>query len=180
MKTRPRCIKSSLSTFLAALCMIFTAGSCGLTLNAQTIRIKLLNGKNGHPMESACVNVWVGNERKTAMALPTDENGVASLKLTSDEAQVDTGQPCKRCGVLGVANPVVKYSDRIKINTSYVSCLPRTQDYSWLTINGFSTQKVVQSGVATANACGNATALPEPGEIILFVKPLSLWEKMKE
>jgi hypothetical protein len=168
------------TNLVAAMSVVLVAGSCGLTLNAQTIRIELLNGKNGRPLAGKCVNVWVGSERKWAMALPTDKDGVASLKLTHNDAQVNTQHAWKGCGPPGVINPVVKYSDPIKINTSYASCEPRTADFSWLAIESYPTDKIIHSGVVTANTCGKARASPEPGEIILFVRPLTFWEKMKE
>jgi len=167
------------TNLLAALSIVLVAGPCGLKLGAQTIRIRLLNGKNGHPLAGKCVNVWVGSERKSAMAVPTDKDGVASLELTH-KAQADTQHVWKGCGILGVIHPIVQYSDRIEINTSYVSCEPRTPDFSWLAIKAFPTKKVLQSGIVTPNSCGKAKASPQPGEIILFVRPLTFWEKMKQ
>jgi len=162
------------------MCIILVASSCGFTLDAQTVRIKLLNGKNGHPLVGNCVNVWVGSGRKEAMALPTNEDGVASLKLTQNDAEIETEHVWKGCGLLGVIDPIVKYSDQIRINTSFVSCQQRTPDFSWLAIRPFSTKEIVQSGIVTTNTCGKAKTSPEPGEIVLFVRPLSFWEKMKE
>ena len=102
------------------------------------------------------------------------------FELTQNDAQVDTRHVWKACGLLGVINPVVKYSDQIKINTSFVSCEPHPPDFSWLAIKAFPTEEIVQSGIVTANACGKAKASREPGEVILFVRPLNFWEKMKE
>ena len=168
------------TNLLAAMCLMLVASPGGLTLNAQTIRVKLLNGKNGHPLAGKCVNVWVGSGRKEAMALPTNQDGVASLELTQNDAQIDTQHEWKACGLLGVIHPIVKYSDQIEINTSYVSCEPHTPDFSWLATRAFPTKGIVQSGIVTTNTCGTAKASQEPGEIVLFVRPLSFWEKMKE
>lgn len=52
-------------------------------------------------------------------------------------------------------------------------------DYSWLAITDFSMKMVVQQGIVPPNACGNATAWQEPGEVVLFVRPVSWWEKLK-
>jgi hypothetical protein len=176
-----RCgLKWRLTDLLLAMCLVLVVSSRGLTLNAQTVRIRLLDGKNGHPFAGKCVNVWVGSGRKEAMALPTNQDAIASLNLTQNSAQVDTYLVWKACGLLGVINPIVKYSDQIEINTSYVSCEPHTPDFSWLAMKAFPTKEIVQSGIVTANTCGKAKASPEPGEIILFVRPLSFWEKMKE
>jgi hypothetical protein len=59
-------------------------------------------------------------------------------------------------------------------------CEPHTPDYSWLATMRFATKKILQSGVVTANVCGKVTASPEPGEAILFVRPLSWWKKLKQ
>jgi hypothetical protein len=32
----------------------------------------------------------------------------------------------------------------------------------------------------TDNDCGKATASPKPGELIIFVRPLTWWEKLKQ
>lgn len=165
--------------FLGSL-LVLSAGSWGMSVRAQTIRVKLVNGKNGHPMENTCVNVWVGTKQKWAMAIPTDKDGVARLRITENDSEVDTGDMWKPCGTFGVRNPVVKFADHIRINAGYVLCLPDRPHYSWLATVTFSTRKIVQSGIVTANTCGKAKASPIPGEIVLFVRPLNFWEKMKE
>jgi hypothetical protein len=165
-----------------AVLWVLVVGASRITLSAQIIEIKLVNGKNGLPMTGACVNVWVGSERKAAMAIPTDEDGVARLYLTDDEAQMNTPTPTpwRSCGDFGVINPVVKHAETIRINAGYVLCQPRTPNFSWLGITDFSVQQVLQHGIATANACGKPVASPKPGEIVLFVRPLTWWEKLKE
>ena len=156
----------------------------GITLwckggQAQNVRIKLVNGKNGRPMVNAYVNAWVGTERKDAMVIPTNEDGVASLYLTDKDAEINIQSQSKNCGDCGVLNPVVKYSDTIGINAGYVLCDSRKPDHSWLAIRKFSTAEVLRHGVVTANTCGNAADSPQSGEIIIFVRPLTWWEKFK-
>ena len=67
----------------------------------------------------------------------------------------------------------------LESHSLYVLCESRTPDYSWLAIRTFSTAEVLQHGVVTANTCGKATASPQPAEIIIFVRPLTWWEKFK-
>jgi hypothetical protein len=114
------------------------------------------------------------------MAIPTDNNGVARLRLTDKDSEIDSGKPWRACGDFGVIDPVVKYDDSLRVNAGYVLCEPRTPDYSWLGITGFPTKQVVQQGIVTPNACGKATASPRPGEVIIFVRPLTWWEKLKQ
>lgn len=162
------------------LLVLLAFGSSGTVLCAQTVEIKLVNGRNGRPMAGTCVNVWVGTERKAAMAIPTDENGVARLPLTDKDGEIDINNRWKGCGDFGVINPVVKYNDSLRINAGYVLCQSRTPDHSWLAVTDLSTKEVLQHGIATTNTCGKATASPKPGEVILFVRSLSWWEKLKQ
>jgi hypothetical protein len=162
----------------AVFCLLLIAASLGEGAHAQSIRIKLVNGRNGRPMAGTHVNVWVGKERKWAMVIPTDKDGVAPLVLTDKEGEVNV----PRGGGDGphvVISPVVKYDDDLGINAPHVLCQPGTPDYSWLAIRHISTKQVVGQGIVTPNACGKATASQTPGEVIIFVRPLSWWEKFK-
>lgn len=113
------------------------------------------------------------------MAIPTDKDGVARLRLTRNNSEISIRQ-WKGCGLLGVIDPVVKYSESFRVNAGYVLCRSPKPDYSWLSIQTFSTRDVLQSGMVTANVCGHAKASPEPGELVVFVRPLTFWEKMKQ
>lgn len=163
-----------------ALFVLLVCGASEVAVGAQAIKIKLVNGRSGRPMTGACVNVWVGGKRKEAMAIPTDKDGVGLLYFTDENAEINTQNQWKSCGGFGVINPVVKYADTIRINAGYVLCRPHRPDYSWLAMTEFSTSQVVQKGIVTPNACGRATASAEPGEVILFVRPLTWWEKLKQ
>jgi hypothetical protein len=43
----------------------------------------------------------------------------------------------------------------------------------------YSIKKIVESGLAAANTCGKKRAVAKPGELILFARRMSFWEKMK-
>lgn len=159
---------------------LFALGSSGARLCAQPVAIRLVNGKTGRAVSDTCVNVWVGRERKEAMSIPTDKDGVASLRLTDNDGQVDLHADGTRCGYFGVASPVVKLSDSLRINVGFVLCQPHGTDYSWLAVSRFSTKQLLQQGIVTPNTCGKATASPKPGELIIFVRQLRWWEKVKE
>ena len=153
----------------------------GMSLSAQTIEIKLVDGRNGRPMvgASSYVNVWVGGERKEAIAIPTDEEGVARLQLTTNPSKVNIPNS-KDNGSIVVDHPVVKYDESFRINAPYVLCGPGGGSYSWLELKNFSTKEVLNHGFASANTCGKATVSPQSGQVVLFVRPLTFWEKMKQ
>jgi hypothetical protein len=174
---------ASILSFGFASCLwlaLFKACISGPSLFAQTIEIKLVNGKTGRPLANTCVNVWIGHERKDALAIPTNDQGVATVWLTMDEIALNGRDRWKDCGDFGVINPVVRYEDSIRVNASYVLCQPRRPDYSWLALSSFSTEEVLQHGIVTLNSCGKSTASPKPGEIVLYVRPLNWWERLKQ
>lgn len=161
--------------------VLFFLISCGMSLSAQTLEIKLVDGRNGHPMvgTSAYVNVWVGTERKEAIAIPTDGEGVARLQLTHNPGQVNIPNS-KNAGSIVVDHPTVKYDKSFRINVPYVLCGSERSNYSWLRTENFSTKEILHNGYASPNTCGKVTLSPQPGQVILFVRPLTWWEKLKQ
>lgn len=125
------------------------------------------------------MNVWVGNGRKDALAIPTDKYGVAALRLTSNADAIDIRHGGV-CGEFGVIDPVVKYADTVRVNVGYVTCQSRKSDFSWLAVTEFLTKDLIERGIVTPNTCGKSSASQKPGKLIIFVRPLNLWEKLKE
>jgi hypothetical protein len=152
-----------------------------MSLAGQTLEIKMVDGRNGRPMvgASSYVNVWMGGERKEAIAIPTDDKGVARLQLTLNPNEVNIPNSTGTGSV--VANhPVVKYDESFRINAPYVLCGAGEGNHSWLELKNFSTKEVLDRGYASINTCGKVTVSPQPGKVVLFVRPLTLWEKMKQ
>lgn len=164
---------------MVRLLLLFTFSSA-FTLAAETIEVKLIDGRNGRPIANTCVNIWVGDERKTPLTIPTETDGAARLRLTNSDAEIKTDDSWKGCGDFGVINPVVRYKDLFKVNVGYVVCEPHGTDFSWLEVKKLSTKEVIERGVVTANTCGKPTASPTPGQVIIFVRPLNFWEKLKQ
>ena len=152
-----------------------------VSISAQTLEITLVDGRNGRPMlgASSYVNVWVGTERKEAIVIPTDGKGVARLQLTLNPGEVNIPNS-KNSGSIVVEHPIVKYDESLRINAPYVFCGSEGSNYSWLRSESFSTQEILSHGYASPNTCGKVTISPQPGQVILFVRPLTLWEKLKQ
>lgn len=166
-----------IAKFLMSLFLILY----GVSLSAQTLEITLVDGKNGRPMvgASSYVNVWVGTERKEAIAIPTDGNGVARLQLTLNAGEVNIPNS-KNSGSIVVDHPVVKYNESFRINAPYVLCGAGGSNYSWLRSESFSTKEILHHGYVSPNTCGKVTVSPQPGQVILFVRPLTWLEKLKQ
>ena len=41
-------------------------------------------------------------------------------------------------------------------------------------------KEVLDNGFASANTCDKVTVPPQPGQVVLFVRPPTFWEKMKQ
>ena len=157
---------------------VMLAGPFGAALRAQDIRIKVLDGRNGHPVTNGwCVNVWVGKERGPMLLIPINKDGIALLHLTDKDSEVSVQNHGSACGGMGLIDPVVKYADTIRIiPDNGMLCQAHPPDSPWLS---FSVKKVLQSGDSTTNVCGKIEANPKPGELVFFVRPLTWWERMK-
>lgn len=97
------------SKSMVELLLLLGLCSLGTILCGQTLEIKLVNGKSGSPIANGYVNTWVGTQRKDAMAIPTDKDGVAWLYLTDKDAEVNSQSQPRTRGNFGVVHPVVKY-----------------------------------------------------------------------
>jgi hypothetical protein len=149
-------------------------------LCAQAVTIEVVNGRNGRPVADSHVNVWVGNEQKKSMAIPTDKGGIARLRLTNKDDEVDPRIQWQNEGSYVVVDPILKYVDSLRINVPYALCQPGGSNYSWLAFRQISTKQLMDQAIVTPNTCGKATASPNPGVIVIFVRPLSFWEAMKQ
>jgi hypothetical protein len=161
---------------LVQVLMLFAFTATGTIICAQTVTIKIVDGRNGRQMETTCVGVWERQDRKDLVSIPTDKDGIARLRLTDKDNEIDIQNRWKGCGVFGVINPIMKYDDTLRVDVGYALCLPR-QDYSLLAIKGISTKQLMQQGIVMQNACGKVTASPKPGELTIFVRPFSWWER---
>ena len=159
--------------------VLFVLLSSGTALCAQSIRIKLIDGRNGRPMATGCVDVWVGTEQKGTTCIPTDANGVAQLRLTDNIGEIDIQNRSDHVGSIVEINPVFKYEDSLRIHIGYALCIARGSNFSWLAVSNFSTKQLLQQGYVSPNTCGKATASPTAGEVVVFVRPLTWWEKLK-
>jgi hypothetical protein len=162
--------------------------SYATALSAQTIQIKVVDGKTGRPVAGVCVGVWITDASNKTLPLtpyiPADKNGVARLRLAQKDNEVNISyDPKLGCGGSGAINPVLKYDDTLTSYTTldHPSCaFPQSIPNARFNEIDFSTNEVIQHGVVSANTCGKVTASPQPGEVILFVRPRNFREKVQD
>lgn len=178
---RPPTVKRSSSMhFFSWLMLLLLLSFAEAPLRAQTIQIKLIDGRSGRPMARAYVNVWVGHDRKDATAIPTSPDGIATLKLTNEAIEVDMSRSWNGAGLSGVIIPLFMYNDDIQINVGYALCEVGGGKYSWLSIRDYSVQGILHTGFTSPNTCGTAAAESMPGVVTIFARPLNWLEKLKQ
>jgi hypothetical protein len=159
------------------------------SLHGQEIHITVLDGRNGKAMTSDCVNVWIGSSGDPTLVAPTNNDGTAVLHFRDDQVAADavSTRACRNVAVTG-PQPFPRDADTISVaSSSYVTC----QEYGKLTPEqpaasnilkqirpSYSIEKILASGISAANTCGKVRREPKPGQVILFVRPLTWREKL--
>jgi hypothetical protein len=135
-------------------------------IQAQDIRIRVLDGRNGHAVPDEMLNVWLHEDNDDVrywfqrhvsrkLLLPTDKNGAIRLRADSNERFVTFSTDY--------------YLDCRVMKTKKVP-------------SGFppavSVAEILKSGVATENGCGKFRVVPTGGELVFFVRPWHWWERV--
>jgi hypothetical protein len=167
---------------IVRLLLLLAFGLTGAVAHAQTVEIKLVNGRNGRPMASINICVWVGNKGNANSGLwiktETDKTGSVNIRLTPEHVE-DKNETGVICGGPVVINPVFEYGDTISMSSYTIVCRVVPKEPSRLNGIHWSTEEVLKHGIVTPNTCGKATASPTPGELVFFVRPLTWLEQLK-
>ena len=135
--------------WIAAALMILLASAC--SAQESTIILRLLNGRTGKPITDRSFNVWLGSSGNVLH----DTNSSGEIKL--DVAKITP--PSIR--VL----PDHRFDCRSERD---VTSGDRTE---------YSLDEILSKGVVGENLCGHAKSPPEPGVLIIFVRPRTFIEK---
>jgi hypothetical protein len=127
-------------------------------LAQKQITIKVLDGRNGHPLENVVVYVWFGqNTHGSPLGSSTGPDGTALVAIPEGEKTfVAAGEFIADCR--GGNLPGKSFIDR----------------------NVYSIDEVLKTGTVGENQCGEATAQPIRDTFILFLRPLHWWEKLHD
>lgn len=140
--------------YLRAVALCLVASMAHAEDTTVVIHIKLVDGRTGEPMK----NQQVGLEDRAdyhEIALRTGVDGLASLKIRRD-------------AVILVHN-----------TEEYVNC---ADERGGLIHNDYKVREIVDSGVVEEivqpNQCKKPSGVARPGELLLFVRPWKLGEKI--
>jgi hypothetical protein len=158
-------------------------------LHAQEIHIRVLNARKGKPITDECLNVWVSRQQRWALPAPTNNEGVAVLRVGRDRVSADAVPSAACRGTAATApNSVPFIGDGITVSGgNYIVC----QEYGRVSPGGpvvnpldlmpsYPMKRILTSGVSAANTCGKFRAQAKPGELVIFERSPTFWERMME
>jgi len=161
----------------------------GLSLHAQDVRIRVLNGRNGRPITNECVNVSLGSWHGGDLIAPTNADGVVVLHFGNGQVSAEGASPHACNGTASLGPKLVPKGVKTIAITSddYVDCqewarvVPGESPQEALNrAPSYPISEIVQSGLAAGNRCGKSRAEAKPGELIFFVRPRGFLERMRE
>ena len=157
----------------------------GPLLHAQEIGIWVLNARNGKPITNECVNVSVGAWHGADIVAATNKQGIAVIHFTDDELVAEiacSGWPARASRQVSVTTIAVS-GDRYVVCQEYGKAIPGEPVTSKLVQEGipvYPIKEILKLGIAAGNTCGKFRAVAKPGELILFARSRSFWERLRE
>jgi hypothetical protein len=176
-----------MSRIIRAYVLVFVLG-CGSLARAQDIHIYVVNARSGKPITDECLNISLGKWHGAELLAPTNRVGIVELHIRNRQVTADATSPnaCNRQAILGpqfLSNDVESIS---VMGDIYVACQGYGNHVSGQppplptdVIPTYAIGKIIELGVAAANTCGKFKGEAKPGELIIFVRPMSLWKKLK-
>lgn len=122
--------------------------------DSNVFRVRLLDGRNGGPIENGHVRLWYDDAGGAAYTLVTNAKGMALMPEP-------VGMPVR---------VLLSSADRIE-------CRRLTQNEP---LPGYNLSAIAQKGDATENRCGAIGVKPRPGELVFYVRPLKWYEHLNQ
>jgi hypothetical protein len=122
----------------------------------RTIAVRLLDSRNSKPMISNDVEIWVDRDRSHVIYTHTGRDGVATSVLPTGTSEVTI------------------YAQQ---NGWYLFRCDLTKDIS-KPAPFYPLDQIVSNGIAAPNRCSRRVTVAKAGEITLFLRPQTFWEKM--
>jgi hypothetical protein len=155
-----------------------------LALQAQEFQIKVLNGRNGKPITSECLNIWVGALAGPHLVAATNRDGVVVLRVSDGKLVASAGcqgWPAQADWTTG-SEGILVIGDYYDACQEYAKAVPNAAKPKFIRKIPpvYPIKEILESGISASNTCGKFRAKPKPGELVFFVRPRGFWEKMRE
>lgn len=155
------------------------AGSFGSVLRAQNIYVRVLDGRSGHPLTNMCLNVSIGTWHGADLLAPTDKDGLIVLHVGGSAVSAEVPSATRCVGGFPTTATLPLGEDRITPASGGNDCHP-FHKHEVNTPPSYSIQEILQHGVVAENTCGKVKAQAKPGELIVFARPRSFLERLRE
>lgn len=127
--------------------------NAGTEATTKTIKVRLLNGKNGKPIKDDNPSIWIGDA--TSPINPwTDSHGEIVVSVTDTRLQ------------------------ELRVSPDwYVDCRFKTDSEDGMRVK-YSLEEIINTGVVSENLCGKRRIAPIPGLLVLYVRPRTFMERL--
>jgi hypothetical protein len=139
----------------------------------EIIRVKFLDGRTGHPVTYEGAELWVSTATRSLVAPAHNKEGTARFIVIGDTIRAvwpGNGEGRQelpiRPGLATVAAGPEVYAEACG-RMGFPPYGP------WCPIS-----EILRRGAVSESHCGKARAKAKPGELILFIKPLSFWRRL--
>jgi hypothetical protein len=126
-----------------------------MSLQAQVIRIKVVNGKNGKPVADLAISFRTEITTWSPPSLLTDRDGEVVVKVGSFIN-------------MALFTPSLKYA----------ACLTPTTKGQAPSSPLYPVSGILSEGISMENNCGKLRVKAAPGELVYFVRPWTFWETL--
>lgn len=144
----------------------------------QEIRVKFLDARTGRPVTYEAAQIWVGTGTGAGPLLAPAKNkeGTATFLYTGHSIRA-----------IWPPNTKLRHNAReltMPLGPGRIAAAPTVAagmcwDLGPLRLGPwYPISEILQHGAVSENHCGKATATAKPGELILFIKPLSFWRRL--
>ena len=145
-------MRSYLLLFLPVLAMLPAARA---QTTVDRIAVRIVNGRSGKPVKGvrAVLDVYPKAKYETPVDFSTDRQGQFSL-LVQHACEISTSVP------------------------GYLACERRSGTDRKLPPTAFPVAQILSAGLLSPDSCGRPKQAPQPGSLILYVRPKSWWRRL--
>lgn len=143
----------------------------------QEIRVKFLDGRTGRPVTYEAAQMWVGTSTRLLVAPANNKKGTAKFLYAGHSISAVWPPNTKKSRYdpreLTIPPGLERIAAAPTVAAGICWDLGPSHLGPWYRIS-----KILQHGAVSENHCGKATAKAKPGEIVLFIRPLSFWRRL--
>jgi hypothetical protein len=132
----------------ASVIACFVFGSSAMEAQVSQVKVLAMNAKNGNPVKHVDLFVSVTEGQTTASHLETDQTGVAMIRADQNG------------------------SISVESSGLHTDCRGTQESQTH-----FLVSTILSEGITVANSCGKASHKANPGELVLFVRKTTFWER---